>query len=242
MHDGVRVLEKRAVVIQLFSSDHVSWIRPPTIEDGFLQLGGTIKNARHRRNDHPLVALEYHSPPGKLSKGQLARTGCVTADQLVAVILPPPPPTGTPDQANPSRIPPSTTPGRPPAGTRTRSPLTWRRRRHGGKPSSSTTKRTSSTRPTGDGTTRDGNHRTQPDHRLARPALHGHSRPAATDRRHRPRHIHRRHLRLTKGRRRRRSRGPIPAPRARSAAAPAPLSNDGFHFQNETVIEGATTH
>ena len=92
MHAGVRVLEKRAVVVQLFGSNRVSWIRPPTIEDGILQLGGIIKNAQYRRNDHPLIALEYHPAPGNLSKGQLARTGCVTADQLAAVILPPPPP------------------------------------------------------------------------------------------------------------------------------------------------------
>ena len=92
MHAGVRILEKRAVIVQLFNGQHVIWVTRPSIKDGILRMGGTIENRRHRRSDRILIEIEKHPAPRELSTGQLARTGCVPPDQLGAVILPPPPP------------------------------------------------------------------------------------------------------------------------------------------------------
>ena len=92
MHAGVRILEKRAVIVQLFNGQHVTWITTPSIREGILQMGGTLEDRRHRRGDRLMIEIEKHPVPRELTAGQLARTGCVPADRLAAVILPPPPP------------------------------------------------------------------------------------------------------------------------------------------------------
>ena len=92
MHTGISIHSKRVVVVQLFSGNHVKWVMKPTIEDRILRMGGTLENTRHQTGDPPLIEIEHHPAPDPLSKGQLARTGCVPDDDLAAVILQPPPP------------------------------------------------------------------------------------------------------------------------------------------------------
>ena len=77
-------------VIQHFEGDYVELDTLPVIEDGMLELAGTLTAGHAFTGQIPLMALIVYDPaPRRLSAGQLARTYCYGHGEGIGVFIPP---------------------------------------------------------------------------------------------------------------------------------------------------------
>ena len=77
-------------VIQHFEGDYVELDTLPIIEDGMLELAGTLTAGHAFTGQVPLMALIVYDPvPRRLSAGQLARTYCYGHGESIGVFIPP---------------------------------------------------------------------------------------------------------------------------------------------------------
>ena len=76
--------------VQHFEGDYVDYDHLPAIEDRVVTFSGTAKNGAAFRQDRDLgVQIYYDQPPHALTRGQVARTYCVSSGMLVAALRPP---------------------------------------------------------------------------------------------------------------------------------------------------------
>ena len=77
-------------VIQHFEGDYVDLYFLPVIDDGMLELEGTLTPGHAFTGQIPLMALIVYDPvPRRLSAGQLARTYCYGHGEATLVFIPP---------------------------------------------------------------------------------------------------------------------------------------------------------
>ena len=76
--------------IQHFEGDYVKLTTLPVIEDGILEMEGNLSSDYTFAGPVPLIAVIVYDPrPGRLTKGQLARTYCYGHGEYIEGLIPP---------------------------------------------------------------------------------------------------------------------------------------------------------
>ncbi len=79
--------------IQKFEGDYLEYTHPPTIEGGWIELAGTVKNGVRFSEPGDLhVRVNYDAPPVALTLGQITRTYCYDSGPAVVGLRRPLPP------------------------------------------------------------------------------------------------------------------------------------------------------
>ena len=77
-------------VVQHFEGDYVEYDQLPVINEGILQIAGTVKNGAQFEDDRDLgVLINYDPPPHELTPGQIARAYGYAYGATVAGLRPP---------------------------------------------------------------------------------------------------------------------------------------------------------
>ena len=86
---GVSVDHPNLWVVQLFTTDHIEFSLTPRIEGGNLEFAYRLTNGAVETSEFPPSAAVFYDPqPYDLTRGQLARTGCVELGRRIAAIRP----------------------------------------------------------------------------------------------------------------------------------------------------------
>ena len=76
--------------VQHFEGDFVEYDTLPAIEEGRLELEGSLKNRHRFSGDLPLIpVIIFDPPPERFTRAQLARTHCYGHGELAALLVPP---------------------------------------------------------------------------------------------------------------------------------------------------------
>ncbi len=87
---GIAYEHPNFALVQLFVGNYVDFVQVPQINQGKLTFGGTFINGASVEDEDALSVQIYYDPPvQRLTRGQLARTYCSSADELVAVLRQP---------------------------------------------------------------------------------------------------------------------------------------------------------
>ena len=78
------------MLVQQFEGDHIVYAQSPIIDNGMLEMSGTVKNEAVFYGDRDLsIQIHYDPPPRILTRGQLSRTYCSNLGLRVAALRPP---------------------------------------------------------------------------------------------------------------------------------------------------------